>query len=262
MTMTCFWFSGTGNSLHAARGLVQAFPGMRLVAVTDRLVADPPELGGEVVGFVFPVFAYGPPPIIQRFVRAAGTGEIGYAFVAMTHGGGPADATRVTDRLFRDRGIDVSAFFTIRMPSNYVVGSNPVEGEKAAAIFALGEKELAAAREHLAARARLAATSGGVGARFKSAVVFPLFQKGARTYDRSFFSTDACNGCGICTAVCPASNIEPDAGKRPVWRGRCEACLGCINLCPKKAVQTGLLTKGRRRYRHRDVSLQDLMNRQ
>ncbi len=262
MTMTCYWFSGTGNSLHAARRLAEAFPGMRLAAITDQLVADPPELSGEVVGFVFPVYAYGPPPIIQRFVRAAAVGELGYAFVAMTHGGGPANATVVTDRLFKDRGIDVSAFFTIRMPSNYVVGSNPVEWGKAAAIFELGEGELAAARELLVARARRPATSGGVGARFKSAVVFPLFQKGAKTYDRSFFATDACNGCGICVAVCPASNIALGDDGRPIWRGRCEACLGCINLCPKQAVQTGSLTKGRRRYRHRDVSLKDLMDRE
>jgi len=262
MTMTCYWFSGTGNSLHAARRLAEAFPGMRLVAITDRLVSEPPELSGEVVGFVFPVYAYGPPPVIQKFVSAAAVGELGYVFVAMTHGGGPANATVVTDRLFRGRGIDVSAFFTIRMPSNYVVGSNPVEGGKAAAIFELGEGELATARELLASRGKHPASSGGVGARFKSAVVFPLFQKGAKTYDRSFFATDACNGCGVCVAVCPSSNIELDEKDRPIWRGRCEACLGCINLCPRQAVQTGSLTKGRRRYRHRDVSLQDLMNRE
>lgn len=262
MTMTCYWFSGTGNSLHAARRLAEAFPGMRLQAITDRLAADPPGLAGEVVGFVFPVYAYGPPPIIQRFVKAAKVGEIGYAFVAMTHGGGPANAAVVTDHIFRARGIDVSAFFTIRMPSNYVVGSNPVEGEKAAAIFELGEGELAAAREILAARGERPATSGGLGARFKSGVVFPLFQKGAKTYDKSFFATGDCNGCGTCVAVCPAANIALDEKKRPNWRGRCEACLGCINLCPKQAVQTGALTKGRRRYRHRDVSVKDLMNRE
>ncbi len=261
MTMTCYWFSGTGNSLHAARRLAEAFPGMRLLAITDRLLANPPELSGEVVGFVFPVYAYGPPPVIQRFIRAAAVGEIGYAFVALTHGGGPANATVVTDRLFRERGLDVSAFFTIRMPSNYVVGSNPVEGEKAAAIFALGEGELAAAQAVLAAREKRPATSAGVGARFKSGVVFPLFQKGVKTYDRSFFATDACNGCGTCVAVCPASNITLDETNRPVWGGRCEACLGCINLCPRQAVQTGSLTKSRRRYRHRDVSVKDLMNR-
>jgi len=143
MTMTCYWFSGTGNSLHAARRLAEVFPGMRLQAITDRLVANPPELGGEVVGFVFPVYAYGPPPVIQRFIEAAAVGELGYTFVA----------------------------------------------------------------------------------------------------------------------VCPSSNIGLGEDDRPVWRGRCAACLGCINLCPRQAVQTGSLTKGRRRYRHRDVSLKDLMNR-
>jgi len=50
--------------------------------------------------------------------------------------------------------------------------------------------------------------------------------------------------------------VGPDG--RPIWGGRCEACYACLNFCPVEAIQYGWLTRGRRRYRHPDVTPSDL----
>jgi len=49
-----------------------------------------------------------------------------------------------------------------------------------------------------------------------------------------------CNGCSICTRVCPngALNLE-ESGKARVTIGECLMCLGCSDACPKGAIVFG-----------------------
>lgn len=68
-----FYFSGTGNSLYAARHLAKA--------TQDRLISIPEEMSDpafskeyalstdERIGFVFPIHSWGPPEIVLRFIR-------------------------------------------------------------------------------------------------------------------------------------------------------------------------------------------------
>ncbi|MBU1241054.1 EFR1 family ferrodoxin, partial [Myxococcota bacterium] len=207
MTAVCYWFSGTGNSLFVARKITEVFPQMQRVPITKALVENPPRIHGDVVGFVFPVYAYGPPAIVKRFIARAAKGEVGFLFTAVTHGGGPAAALTMVERLLTENNLPLHSAFSIRMPSNYVVGSNPVTGEKAAAIFAQGEKETTRMCELLAQRAHVPVVSAATGGRLKSWAVHPLFMRGLKTADRKFFSRDSCTGCGICVKVCPMENI-------------------------------------------------------
>jgi ferredoxin len=75
-------------------------------------------------------------------------------------------------------------------------------------------------------------------------------------FDSGFTSSDSCNACGNCEKFCPFGNIT--VSQRPRWNGHCEACLRCINICPKHAIQYGALTEGRRRYFNPRVSIRDL----
>ena len=75
--------------------------------------------------------------------------------------------------------------------------------------------------------------------------------------DKDFFSDEKCNGCGICSKVCPVNNIEIIKAK-PVWMHRCEQCMACLQWCPQEAIQYGKNTTGRTRYRHPSVKLEDI----
>ena len=77
--------------------------------------------------------------------------------------------------------------------------------------------------------------------------------------DKQFWVTDRCNSCGICVKVCPVNNINLIEGK-PVWQHKCEHCLGCLQWCPKEAIQFGKSTAKRKRYHHPDIKVQDFMN--
>ncbi len=66
--------------------------------------------------------------------------------------------------------------------------------------------------------------------------------------NQPFFTvSDACNGCGQCSKVCPVGNIVMDA-KRPVYSKNCEMCLACVHACPTEAIQFGSKTVGKGRY--------------
>ena len=93
-------------------------------------------------------------------------------------------------------------------------------------------------------------------------------------YDKGFYPSSECIGCGLCQKVCPCHNITME-DKHPVFNHKCIGCNACVVYCPKKAIKfdtpeayrqldniitrkLGLPDK-RKRYHHPDVSAQDLM---
>ena len=64
--------------------------------------------------------------------------------------------------------------------------------------------------------------------------------------------------CGLCERICPKENIIRPAGK-PEWQHDCVECLGCLHICPAEAIDYGPETKGRKRYRHKEISAVDLL---
>ncbi len=74
--------------------------------------------------------------------------------------------------------------------------------------------------------------------------------------DESFSANEFCNGCGICSEVCPVNNIKI-VDKKPVWLNQCENCLACYNWCPNKAIESGLVTKGYY-YRNPKVDIKEI----
>lgn len=59
---------------------------------------------------------------------------------------------------------------------------------------------------------------------------------------------DRCNGCGICSQLCPVDNISM-LDEKVVFGHKCIFCLRCYNLCPTNALLIGEGTKNEARYR-------------
>ena len=54
-------------------------------------------------------------------------------------------------------------------------------------------------------------------------------------YDKGFYTSDACVGCGLCEKLCPCKNITM-TDKHPTWNHSCIGCNACVVYCPKKAI--------------------------
>lgn len=243
-----YYFSGTGNSRHAAKTIACAVndTAVNIVdAIKNKTFGSSDD---EITGFVFPVYFWGLPEIIKRFSAMPEVkNSLGkYVFCIITCGANTGNADKM---LAKRLGRKPDYSFSLRMPDNYVVMYNPCTKEKAQKFLRHADKELAEICNDINNRQkkRAGSTQGGV----KSAFVSLLYDPFRKT--KKFYADDKCISCGICAKNCPDSAIEIQNGK-PVWvKSKCQHCTACINRCPKQAIQFGNGTADRGRYNYENT---------
>ena len=267
-----YYFSGTGNSLAVAK-LVAERLGGGLVPVVSVMNREEIQSEADVIGITFPVYYADLPNIVRRFAEKLDCAETAYVFGVATYGGAASASLKSLARILESRGKSLAAGFGVHMPQNAF--RKPWENRRA--IYRRADKRIGFIARSVKARRTgmhyanlplqtiLTPFEG-----FFRRMTVPFMEKISNTpspsgltvadliplADRSFSTTDACTGCGICARVCPASNIELVEG-RPVWRNRCENCIACFNWCPANAIRGGIL-KNDYRYRHPNVTLEDI----
>ena len=256
MKTALYWFSGTGNSLRVARAIQEGLGDAQLVPIAG--AADRPEEPAERVGLVFPVYAWGPPAIVERFIEHLPADADTYVFAVMTDASNPGSAPQLTRRLLRERGLELAAAYGVRMPENYPPLGGPPKPEKQQRILARAEERIAEVVADLRGSPR-----GRIEKRFLlwralGRLIHPMFRRSMPRADRKFSVDETCNQCGLCAKVCPVGNIELVDGL-PRWLGRCEQCYACYHWCPQKAIQRGRRTPGRDRYHHPACKATDLI---
>ncbi len=251
-----FYFSGTGNSLHAARS-VAAFHHDRLVSVADELNAPGNRCEysfepGAILGFVFPVYAWGPPAIVLDFIdRMRVTGAVPFLFCLTTCGGEEGSTSAVIARRLARKKLVLDAAFTVVMPNNYLIGYHLDDPSVQSRQLRQADERLTEINEAIRQRRKgISLVISGKTPGFLTALIHSLFNRFAiRT--RPFYATDACTGCGRCERICPVHTIKVDG--KPIWGKRCTQCLGCISRCPVGAIDYGIGTVGKCRFVHPEL---------
>ena len=258
MKTIIYYFTGTGNSLAAAKKIAAALGDCELVSIamlSDTQGPIVPE--SDRVGIVCPVYFSGLPLMVEEFSGRLDLSRTRYTFGVVTFGGsGSAPTLRQLDELLKNHGHGLDAGFPVKMPGNYIFLYGSPAGKKQVDLLALADSQI---REMIPAieRCEHRDLPRSIFGRLLHAVAYPWFVYHAHTEDRKFSVTDACTSCGTCVQVCPARNIELVQG-RPVWQHQCEVCCACIQLCPAQAIQAGSKTPNRQRYRNPEVSIADL----
>lgn len=246
-----FYFSGCGNSRHAAEVLAQGLndslvfiPEAAREGQYDYALAE-----DERLGFVFPVYSWAPPRLVLDFVRQLQlASKPNYVYFACTCG----DECGQTEKIFRqalsEKGWELSACFSLTMPETYVgmAGFKLDTAEKAKQKITETDAKLDRNIPRLANREHFSEITIGRFAWLKSGLINKSFNKYALIASK-YHSTENCIGCGECVNVCPLKNITLE-NNRPVWDDHCTMCMACYHHCPVNAIQYGKATVGKGQY--------------
>jgi Pyruvate/2-oxoacid:ferredoxin oxidoreductase delta subunit len=247
------YFSGTGNSLHAARRLAQAMEGARLKAIPivegrARSALNPDAARPDALGLVFPVQFLAMPAFLRSFVENMDLSGVAYIFAVATNGGDAGNALYDLDALLRAKGGRLNYGAELPMGDNSIV----IRTSPEALASRMGELD-----------SRINAISRSVANREDSPGAFR--RKGGaaamgKLYDFAFeryyrvgkgrADSEKCSRCALCSRICPVSNISREAGP-PSWGDRCALCFACVNFCPQNAVSLGRIHPRRIEAQHR-----------
>jgi len=252
MKTILYYFTGTGNTLAIARDLAAELGGADIVPIV-KAVSDPASNAYDAVGVIYPVYMFGLPLIVAKFLRHFAPPKDAYIFSVANFGGMQGRANQLVAQILRQKGLKLSAAYGFPMPNNYTPLGGALEDAKQKAMFDNAKKQVkriaAAVQSRTAGIMECDRALKGVLGLLIYLICYPVGCRMVPNEDRHFWVTAKCVHCGLCAKVCPVCNITMQDGK-PVWLHHCQTCMACLQWCPSGAIEFGKSTVGRKRYHH------------
>lgn len=245
-----FYFSGTGNSKHVAQKVAEE-TGDRLIFMTQSKLKEgiTYEIGTqEAIGFVFPVYWYTLPTLVERFIKQLHLSGYHdqYMYAIATYGFSAGNVMNRLETLLMEKKLKLNGVFGVKMVDNYVVGYDIVSMDKQKELLDNAEVQIHDIIPFIEKRENIQQIKKGSLA-FISPFTGYAYRK--TNHSKKFYVIQSCNGCTKCATQCPCEIIEM-VNKKPVWTGDCTFCLKCIHGCKQRAVQYGRTTEKRGRYQY------------
>jgi ferredoxin/flavodoxin len=245
-----FCFSGTGNSLNAAKIIAARLEICEIVSMGKPYAISK---GYERIGFVFPSYASSMPKPVRAFIKSLDLNENmgAYYFTVATCGLQGGNCVNHVKRLLREKGVSLAYGKSIRMVANAITGYGmPKNTDRITA----------------KTNAKLATIAGEITN--KTITTIPktkpfwelIYKKMADSFDdcsEKYNVSNDCTGCGMCVKLCPVENVQIVDGK-PHFDKKCVGCVACIQWCPKTAINYKDKTQGKRRYHHPNIQLNEM----
>jgi Pyruvate/2-oxoacid:ferredoxin oxidoreductase delta subunit/flavodoxin len=266
MSSEIYYFSGTGNSLAVARDLSVKIKA-KLIPAASLTGLDSINTDADIIGIVFPIYDFKAPKIIDDFIKKLKNIESKYIFGVCTYGISPANAMKVLEKTIESCGGKLSAGFTVEMPHNGI-GSKLFTQNQHEMMFKDWKVKKEEISEYIVSGKKGKLETDNI---FFSLILTGYFIKMIPTLFKLFkqvsskgweslalTADEKCDGCEICSKVCPVNNIEM-TGDKPKWSDHCSGCFACLHWCPRESVRLGYADMNLKKYHHPEVNLKDMI---
>ena len=252
MKSIVYYFTGTGNSLEAAKEIAADLPDCKLVSMGKELHDSSEEY--DTIGFVFPAYAYNMPLRVAQFLRESSfeKSKNAYFFAVASCGGKSGCALPAAANLLAKQDIPLHFAEEFRMVSNALAMYKM--NERNAEIQQASTAKIPALVQKITAKTQQPAGKLNGALYVSTAYFLKLYNRLTKEYAASA----ACTGCGNCAALCPVGNIKME-NKKPRFQHDCQKCMACIQWCPTQALNYKNKTQTRGRYQNPNVSLQEII---
>lgn len=256
MKTVIYYFSGTGNTLAAARRIAAAIENCQLLPVVREFKNGNFITDADRIIFLFPLYFLSFPKIVMDFIQRFDFGETAQIICIATRGFKPMGGVLAHfRRILRDKKRKLHMGFYIDMPSNDVTLFNIPGPDQQKKQLAGADKKIDQIVDAILT-GKPAFDPEPLGF-MKPLRHGPAYLNQLDKLYKEFYTQDTCTGCGICAKVCPLENIEMKE-KQPIWHKNCQLCEACINYCPAKAIQFGKQSLKKGRYVHPQVSFREI----
>jgi ferredoxin len=250
------YFTGTGNSLKILDTCRAVFVEANHFAEISKITIGEKSIGeSDIVGFCFPVYTFGIPRICRKYLKAIDRfNKKQKAFILVTAGDSDESgfSIRECERILKKKNCEIIYSAVVEMPINWTISMNPPSKEEYAPIINKGiEQAKQIANEILSGLKKYHELNipkrYGKFEFYKEYWLFKFL--GVYNLWRNFKVYDNCNGCQLCSKICPTQSIKI-IDKKPKWLSTCEQCMRCVNFCPNESIfqSFGGDTKGKNRY--------------
>lgn len=243
-----FYFTATGNSLFIAKQLSDS-----PISIPQELKKTDLTYEADEIGFVFPDYAAAVPVIVREFVEKARF-KASYIFSVITFGNASVNVAEWWNDWAKAKGLHNNYINTILMVDNYLpvfdmneqIKIDKKTDENMAGIIGdiSGHKDFIAPSEMGWFTKEMLQGMQDMHFSQKSEQLIKL-------------DADKCIQCTTCTEVCPRGNFSLASGELQI-SGKCEFCLACVQNCPQHALSLERERNKEARYRHPDISLNEI----
>lgn len=254
-----FYFSGTGNSRYVAEVMAKELQDLAVNICEfkpEEILISEKGLYNHGIGFVFPIYSWGVPPIMAYFINSLPQNLINTIikndiplWMTATCGDEVGNAHKMFIKLLDKRGMVLKGAWSVIMPNTYVllpgfdIDSDDVRERKIRE--APGQIEIIADKIKRG-KWEIKPLVGSMPA-LKTALVYPLFKKWG-IFPSKWKASENCIGCALCSKSCPVKNITMSNNK-PQWGKNCTSCLACYHVCPTHAIEYGSETRHKGQYK-------------
>ena len=248
-----FYFTGTGNSLKVSKDIANVLENCEIISM--------PAFSGnslnkkyERIGFVFPVYSFGIPNAVKKFIAETGfpDNNDAYFFAVATHGGVYGDSITMLKKQLLQKGIRLNACFDVKMVATYICMCDMAKNTEKT------KKKVQVKIDWIKESVKNKTPNKMINSYWFTWFAIPAL-KSFPIIDKYYTISDKCSGCGICSKVCPVKNIEME-NDRPVFKHNCEQCTSCIMCCPVKALNYKNKTQKRKRYINPEITINEIIN--